>query len=96
MSFGSTVRKIVNYFCQRGIEPGESLSDAVLTGERSESVSRSDKHGQWRVACSCGFERQAATAWEATELARLHVRAILGDLEQDHTWTIEEPPSRRA
>lgn len=46
----------------------------------------------WRVTCSCGFEREATSAWAATASFKLHVRLILGARDQDHTFTIEEPP----
>jgi hypothetical protein len=54
------------------------------------------KPGQWRVACSCGFEREATTAWEATEIAKLHVQRISGVSRENPTWTITRPPFNRA
>jgi hypothetical protein len=100
MSFPYAIRRIFEYLARRQrqdeLQPGESLTDALLPGDISASASASGKVGNWRVACSCGFERQATTAWEATGIAKLHVREILGRPEESHTWTIEEPPSRRA
>lgn len=100
MTFGHTLRRICHYFRRRPgegeIAPGGSLTDALLTGDMSAPVSGIDKTRHWRVACSCGFERTATTAWHATEIARFHVRTILRAPEQNHTWTIEEPPSTKA
>jgi hypothetical protein len=46
----------------------------------------------WLVTCSCGWTRQAFSAWTATAIARLHARYLTGpDLEHD-TVTIEELP----
>jgi hypothetical protein len=98
MNFGDILRRIFEYCLRPGqgeIEQSESLTEVLLSGEASASASASETSGLWRVACCCGFERQAATAWQATEIAKLHVRAILQEPEQDHTWTIEEPPSNR-
>ena len=47
----------------------------------------------WRVACSCGYEREATSAWAATAIFRLHVKMILGAGQEEHTLAIEEPPA---
>ena len=47
---------------------------------------------QWLVTCSCGWTREASSAWAATAIFRLHVRH-LGDPGIEHTITIEEPPA---
>jgi len=47
---------------------------------------------RWRVVCSCGWEREASSAWAATASLRLHVRH-LGDPSIEHAVTIEEPPT---
>ena len=78
-------------------ERSESLTEALFTEESSSLTRETGKPAPlWRVACSCGFDCAATTAWEATEIAKLHVRTILEAPEQNHTWTIEEPPSGRA
>ena len=46
----------------------------------------------WRVICSCGYEREATSAWAATAIFRLHVKAILDARAEEHILTIEEPP----
>lgn len=48
-------------------------------------------HRLWRVSCSCGYERDATSAWAATAIFRLHVKLILGARQEEHTLTIEEP-----
>ncbi len=50
-------------------------------------------HRLWRVSCSCGYEREATSAWAATAIFRLHVKLILGARQEEHTLTIEEPPA---
>lgn len=54
-------------------------------------------HRLWRVTCSCGYEREATSAWAATAIFRLHVKTILserGDERgKEHTVAIEEPPT---
>jgi hypothetical protein len=50
-------------------------------------------HRLWRVTCSCGYEREAASAWAATAIFRVHVKMILGARQEEHTLAIEEPPS---
>lgn len=49
-------------------------------------------HQLWRVTCSCGYEREATSAWAATAIFRLHVKTILGARQEEHTLSIEEPP----
>lgn len=46
---------------------------------------------RWLITCSCGWGREAASAWAATAIARLHARylAVPGT---EHTIAIEEPP----
>jgi len=51
-----------------------------------------DKKPRWRVVCSCGWEREASSAWAATAIVRLHVRH-LGAPGIEHSLTIEEPPA---
>jgi hypothetical protein len=53
---------------------------------------RSGPRPSWRITCSCGWEREASSAWAATALFRLHARH-LGDRSVEHTLTIEEPPA---
>lgn len=50
-------------------------------------------HRLWRVICSCGYEREATSAWAATAIFRLHVKMILGARQEAHTVAIEEPPA---
>ena len=38
-------------------------------------------HRLWRVTCSCGYQREATSAWAATAIFRLHVKTILGARE---------------
>jgi len=42
--------------------------------------------------CSCGWEREASSAWAATAIVRLHVRH-LGTPGIERAVTIEEPPA---
>jgi hypothetical protein len=51
-----------------------------------------DKKSRWRVVCSCGWEREASSAWASTASVRLHVRH-LGAPGIGHSVTIEEPPA---
>ena len=50
-------------------------------------------HRLWRVTCSCGYEREATSAWAATAIFRLHVKMILGARQEEHTLAIAEPPA---
>jgi hypothetical protein len=50
-----------------------------------------DKKPRWLVTCSCGWTREASSAWAATALFRLHAQH-LSDPGIEHTITIEEPP----
>lgn len=52
-----------------------------------------DRRPQWRVACTCGFERRAPSAWEATAIARRHAQVLLDSPGSDHSFIIEEPPT---
>jgi hypothetical protein len=64
-------------------ERSERLTDAIFTGRPSSLTREPGKPVHlWRVACSCGFDPAATTAWEATEIAKLHVRTILKAPEQ--------------
>jgi len=50
-----------------------------------------EREPRWRITCSCGWTREASSAWTATAIARLHARYLTGpDIEHD-TITIEEP-----
>ena len=40
-------------------------------------------HRLWRVSCSCGYEREATSAWAATAIFRLHVKLILGARQEE-------------
>ena len=51
-----------------------------------------DHRPWWRVVCSCGWEREASSAWAATASVRLHVQH-LGAPGIEHAVTIEEPPA---
>lgn len=53
---------------------------------------RTPERLSWRVARSCGWEREASSAWAATVIVRLHARC-LGALGIEHTLTLEEPPA---
>ncbi|HJV57181.1 MAG TPA: hypothetical protein VJ971_14475 [Methylomirabilota bacterium] len=46
----------------------------------------------WRIRCSCGWEREASSAWAATAIFRLHARDQSAP-GTEHTITLEEPPS---
>lgn len=48
---------------------------------------------RWRIACSCGWERSASSAWAATAIFRLHTR-YLADPGAEHFIMIEEPRNR--
>jgi hypothetical protein len=47
------------------------------------------------IACSCGWGREASSAWATTAVARLHARH-LAEPGTEHTITIEEPPTDAA
>lgn len=57
----------------------------------AEGEVRGPKRPRWRVVCSCGWEREAPSAWAATASVRLHVQH-LGAPGIEHTMTIEPPP----
>jgi len=57
----------------------------------AEEQVRTPERPRWRVTCSCGWEREASSAWAASAILRLHVQH-LGDPTIEHTVTIEEPP----
>jgi len=44
------------------------------------------------VACACGFEREASSAWVATAIARQHAQLLLDSPGSDHEIIVEEPP----
>jgi hypothetical protein len=50
---------------------------------------------RWRITCTCGWIREASSAWAATAIARLHAR-YLSAPGHAHTITIEEPPAQEA
>jgi hypothetical protein len=45
----------------------------------------------WRVACACGFEQKAPSAWEATAIARRHAQLLIDSPESGHEIIVEEP-----
>lgn len=47
---------------------------------------------RWRITCSCGWTREASSAWTATAIARLHALYLIGPGTEHTTITIEEPP----
>jgi hypothetical protein len=51
-----------------------------------------ERRPQWRVACACGFEREASSAWAATAIARQHAQLLLDSPGSDHEIIVEEPP----
>jgi hypothetical protein len=51
-----------------------------------------DKKPRWFVTRSCGWTREASSAWAANAIVRLHARH-LGAPGIEHTLTIEEPPT---
>jgi hypothetical protein len=51
----------------------------------------SELRTSWRITCSCGWARQASSAWSATAIARLHARYLTGPDLEHNTITIEEP-----
>ena len=44
------------------------------------------------MACACGFEREASSAWAATAIARQHAQLLLDSPGSDHEIIVEEPP----
>jgi len=48
---------------------------------------------RWLVTCSCGWERECVSAWQAHAAAKLHQR--LGDFDVKHTVSIEAPEPPR-
>ena len=58
----------------------------------AEGEVRGPKRPRRRVVCSCGWEREASSAWAATAIVRLHVRH-LGTPGIERAVTIEEPPA---
>jgi hypothetical protein len=49
-----------------------------------------DKKSRWLVTCSCGWEREASSAWAATASFRLHAQLSLKS-DTEHIIRIEEP-----
>jgi len=45
----------------------------------------------WRVACACGFEQTAPSAWEATAIARRHAQLLIDSPGSAHEIIVEEP-----
>lgn len=45
----------------------------------------------WRVACACGFEQKAPSAWEATAIARRHAQLLIDSPGSGHEIIVEEP-----
>jgi len=45
---------------------------------------------RWVIACTCGWDHEATSAWAATEIASLHARH-LADADAEHVITIREP-----
>lgn len=45
---------------------------------------------RWLITCSCGWRREASSAWAVTAIARLQAR-YLSTPGTAHTITIEEP-----
>lgn len=43
------------------------------------------------MTCSCGWGREASSAWAASAIAKLHERHLTVP-GTEHTTTIEEPP----
>lgn len=43
------------------------------------------------MACACGFEREAESAWAATAIARQHAQLLLDSPGSDHEIIVEEP-----
>ena len=48
---------------------------------------------RWLVSCSCGWERECVSAWQAQLSAKLHQQ--LGDLDVHHAVRIEAPEPPR-
>lgn len=49
---------------------------------------------EWRVICSCGWTRDASSAWAADSVRKLHER--LGTVDAEHISRIEGPPDESA
>ena len=45
---------------------------------------------RWVVACTCGWDWEATSAWAATEIATLHARHLT-ERDAEHVITIREP-----
>ena len=59
---------------------------------KAEPEARMSERGPyWRITCSCGWTREASSAWTATAIARLHARYLTGPDLAHTTITIEEP-----
>ena len=50
----------------------------------------------WRVACACGFEQKAPSAWEATAIARRHAQLLIDSPGSGHEILVEEPSDAQA
>jgi len=50
----------------------------------------------WRVACACGFEQKAPSAWEATAIARRHAQLLIDSPGSGHEIIVEEPSNAPA
>jgi hypothetical protein len=48
---------------------------------------------RWLITCTCGWIREASSAWAATAIARLHARYLSTPGTAHTTITIEEPPA---
>ncbi|HKW91346.1 MAG TPA: hypothetical protein VJX92_05555 [Methylomirabilota bacterium] len=45
---------------------------------------------RWVIACTCGWDKEASSAWDATEIASRHARH-LSEQGAEHVITIKEP-----
>jgi len=76
-----------------GQHRGHRAVSGVASALELETVGlMSAEKPRWRVVCSCGWEREASSAWAATASLRVHVQH-LGDPGVEHAVTIEEPPA---
>ena len=44
----------------------------------------------WLVICSCGWERECSSEWEAQSIAKLHPQ--LASMDVTHVTQVEGPP----
>ncbi len=63
----------------------------VPVGTRGYAGDMAAPEHRWLIACTCGWDREASSAWSATAIASLHARYLTA-AGTEHVITIQEPP----